>query len=136
MALFKYYKLKEKLPKPDGPLSQSVPSSSILAANEEVSKISSKMERECSGDDAQAACGKRGGYTKFSTKCRAEIAKYAAEHGVAATVRHFCTNGKYPNLKESSVRTWRNTYRAELERKRKMRDDNMNVEELPEKKKG
>ena len=72
----------------------------------------------------------------FSIKCGAEIAKYVAEYGVTATIHHFCTNGKYPNLKESSVRTWRNTYRAELERKRKMRDDNMNVEELPEKKKG
>jgi len=51
--------------------------------------------RECSGDEAQAACGKRGAYTKFSTKFRAEIAKYVAEHG----------NGKYPNLKESSERT-------------------------------
>ena len=132
MALLKYYKLKEKLPKPDGPLSQSIPSSSILAANEEVSKVG----RECSGDDAQAACGKRGAYTKFSTKSRAEIAKYAAEHGVTATVRHFCTNGKYPNLKESSVRTWRNAYTAELEQKRKMRDDNMDVKELPEKKRG
>ena len=58
------------------------------------------MGRECSGDDAQGACSKRGDYTKFSTKCRAEIVKYAAEHGVAATVRHFCTNSKYPNLKE------------------------------------
>jgi len=31
MALLKYYKLKEKLPKPDGPLSQSIPLSLILA---------------------------------------------------------------------------------------------------------
>ena len=68
-----------------------------------------------------------------AVKSRAEIAKYAAEHGVAATVRHFCTNGKYPNLKESSVRIWRNAYTAELERKRKMRDNNMDVKELPEK---
>ena len=36
MALFKYYKLKEKLPKPDRLLSQSVPLSLILSANEEV----------------------------------------------------------------------------------------------------
>jgi len=56
MALLKYYKLKEKFPKPDWTSS----SSSILAANEEVGC-------ECSGDDAQATCGKRGAYTKFST---------------------------------------------------------------------
>ena len=53
MALFKYYKLKEKLPKPDGPFSQSVPLPSILAANEEVRSGLSKLECECSGDDAQ-----------------------------------------------------------------------------------
>ena len=34
------------------------------------------------------------------------------------------------------MRTWRNTYTAELAQKRKMRDDDMNIEELPEKKKG
>jgi len=34
-----FCKLKEKLLKPDGPLSQSIPSSLILAANEEVSKM-------------------------------------------------------------------------------------------------
>ena len=54
MALLKYHKLKEKLPKPDGPLSQSIPLSSILAVNKEVSKVG----HECSGDNAQAACGK------------------------------------------------------------------------------
>ena len=109
MALFKYYKLKEKVPKPDGPLSQYIPSSSILAANEELSRLAGS---EHSGDDSKTMCGKRGAYSKFSAKIRAEIAKYAAEHGVAATVRHFCT--KYRNLKESSVRTWRNTYTEEL----------------------
>ena len=76
----------------------------------------------------------RGSYSKLSAQIRAEIAKYTVEHGVTATVRHFYV--KYPNLKKSRVRTWRNTYRAELERKRKMRDDNMNIEELPETKKG
>ena len=58
------------------------------------------------------------------------------ENGVAATICHFCTTGEYPNLKESSVRIWRNTSTAELQRKRKMRDDNMDIEELPEKKNG
>ena len=81
-----------------------------------------------------SATGKRGAYSKFLAAIRAKVAKYAAEHGVTATIRHFCI--KYPNLKDSSVRTWRNTYTAELQRKWKMRDDNMDIEELPEKKKG
>ena len=100
MSLLKYYKLKEKLPKPDGPLSHYIPSSSILAANEELSKVTGCEN----GDNTNAlGAGKRGAYSKFSTKIRAKIAKYAAEHGVTATVRHFYI--KYPNLKESSVRT-------------------------------
>lgn len=53
------------------------------------------------------------------------------EHGVAATIQHFCIK-----LKESSMRTWRNIYTAELQQKQKMRDDNMDIEELPEKRRG
>ena len=36
MSLFKYFQTKSSLPKPDGPLSTVVPSSSIVAANKEV----------------------------------------------------------------------------------------------------
>ena len=106
---------------------------SILAANEELSKVTGCEN----GDNTKAnalGAGKRGVYSKFSTKIQAKITKYAAEHGVTATVRHFYI--KYPNLKESSVRTWRNTYTAGLARKRKMRDDDINIEEMPEKKEG
>ena len=129
-TLFKYYKLKEKLPKPDGSLSQCIPSSSIVNANEELAKFRNFAD----GNDVSCVtAGKRGAYSKLSTAVRAKI---AAENGVAATIRHFCITGEYPNLKESSVRTWRNTYTAELERKRKMRDDNMDIEELPKKRRG
>ena len=126
MSLLKYCKLKEKLPKPDGPLSHYIPSLSVLAVNEELSKVTSSEN----GDNTKAnavGAGKRRAYSKFSS----QDSEYAAEHGVTAVVRHFYI--KYPNLKESSVRTWRNTYTAELAQKWKMRDDDMNIEELPEK---
>ena len=48
---------------------------------------------------------------------RAEIGRRAAEHGVVSTVRYYTS--KLPEeLKESSVRTWRNSYLAELENKK------------------
>ena len=46
MALFKYYKLKEKVPKPDGPLSHYIPSSLILAANKELSRLAGSEHSE------------------------------------------------------------------------------------------
>ena len=69
MMLFKYYKLKYKLPEPDGPFSRFHPSSSILVAK-----------------DGLNDGGKRGLYSKLSAQIQAEIAKYIAEDGVTTTV--------------------------------------------------
>ena len=125
MALLKYLKLdpKKKLPHPSGPLSTIVPSSSIAAANEEVKAIVVKGENK----------KERGPYVKFSNEAKLVIAKYAAENGVAASLR--CFASRFPDLKESSVRTWRNSYKEELSRKRKIKDDS-DIAELPQKKKG
>ena len=73
---------------------------------------------------------KRGSYVKFSQQAKVSVAKYASEHGVAAALRHY--NKKFLELKESTVRTWRNVYVAELQRKRKIQDDTC-IKELPEK---
>lgn len=50
-------------------------------------------------------------------KEKAQIAKRAAEHGVATTAWYCskCYHG--PVVKESSVRTWRNKYLSELKTK-------------------
>ena len=48
----------------------------------------------------------RESYAKFADGQEAEISKRAAEHGIAPTIRHFTK--KYPDLRESSVRTWKN----------------------------
>ena len=54
-------------------------------------------------------------HTTETQELKAEIGIQAAEHGVAATVR-FCAQ-KLPDhvLKESSVRTWMNTYTREMQ---------------------
>ena len=78
MALYKYFApAKPSLPKPDGPLSAVVPSSSIAAAKKEVTKV---LEEEL--DTPKSA---RGEYEHFTPEEKAQIGKRAAEHGVTAT---------------------------------------------------
>ena len=108
MALLKFLKLdpaKKGLPHPSGPLSTVIPASSIAAANEEVKKIVTTGENK----------NERGPYVKFSNEAKLVIARYAAENGIAASLRHFAS--RFPDLKESSIRTWRNLYQTELSRK-------------------
>lgn len=110
MALFKYFaKLnKTNLPDTTRTLSRKVPSSAIVSANNEVKKIASSSENSESK--------KRGPYSKsFSRQVKAEIGRYATENGVASTLRRYVS--KHPDLKESTVRTWRNTYSQELKKR-------------------
>ena len=77
---------------------------------------------------------KRGVYQKLSSKEKAAIGKYASEHGVASAVRRY----KDKNLKESSVRDWRNSYQKELAERSKMAKigEEVCVDALPGKKRG
>ena len=62
MALFRYFKReKGNLPDPHGPLARSVPSTSIAAANSEVSTAI---------DTASRNSGKRGHYEKYTPRAR------------------------------------------------------------------
>lgn len=70
---------------------------------------------------------------KFSPEEKAEIAKRAAEHGVMATIRHYTK--RFSDLKEHSVRTWRNAYTREI-RKGAREGGDLTIKDLPEKKKG
>ena len=56
------------------------------------------------------------------------------DNGVAATIRYFAQT--FPGLKESSIRTWRDTYRSEIKKRRRCGEDIVTISELPEKKKG
>jgi hypothetical protein len=57
---------------------------------------------------------KRGAYEKITPENKAKIAKFAAENGIAAAIRHFDKQQDFPNLKESTVRGWKKAYCAEL----------------------
>ena len=124
MSLLRYFKSSSdtKLPDPRGPLSTTVPSSSIAAANAEVKRV---IETEENSDGR-----KRGHYEKFSTELKFQIGKHAAENGVAATMRFYA---KKFVLKESIVRTWKNAYTREVHSKR---GDITALKSLPKKKRG
>jgi len=83
MALWKYFKweVKAPLPSPSGNLSRTISSGGIVAANKEVQRVID------SGTDGTVL--KRGPYEHFDDEERAQIGRYAADHGVAAAVRHY-----------------------------------------------
>ena len=130
MSLFKYFKKgNASLLDPTGPLACSVPSSSIASANKEVDRI-------LIADGPSNTKKPRGEYAKFTPEQKAMIGKRASEHGVVAAVRHFKKD--YPNLKENTVRDWRNAYRLELRKRAASKecDGDTSVTVLPQKKKG
>ena len=128
MPLYKYFSRtatsgsSSVLPSPTGPLSLQVPSSSISNANSEVAKVLEQNDSK-----------KRGPYRRLSAEERLEIGKRALECGTANTIRYYAK--KYPDLKESSVRTWKNSYLEELKRRKKSNGD-LDIKALPEKKRG
>ena len=81
-------------------------SSSIAAANEKVSKLTCE-------DQEGNQCPKCGPYKKLSREVKLLNELRAAEHGVAATICFFASQG-FPDLKESSVRTWKKAYILEV----------------------
>jgi len=77
----------------------------------------------------------RGPYEHFGDEERAQIGRYAADHGVAAIVRHYTKMYPTYKVKESSVHMWRDKYREDLQiRKEEGRE--MVVKKLPYKKRG
>ena len=113
-----------------GPLSLSLSSSAIVAANREVTKAVESSAQV----DSKMANSKRSEYAKFSPAVKIELAKYATQHGVAATLKRHAP--KYSGLKKSTVRTWRDSYTAELNTRVKRKDNKIEVDELPAKKRG
>ena len=92
MALLKFLKLdptKKGLPHPSEPLSTVIPALSIAAANKEVKKIVTTGENK----------NERGPYIKFSNEAKFVITRYAAENGIAASLRHFAS--RFSDLKET-----------------------------------
>ena len=76
----------------------------------------------------------RSEYIKLSLEKKAEIGKYANENGVANAVRHY----ENLNVKDSSVRDWRDAYLKEvrIQRKAAKPGEEIIVTKLPSKKCG
>ena len=120
MALLRYLKPRDGLPDPRGALSLSMPSQAIAEANREVQEATSKA--------------KRGPYKRYSASVRAEIGKYASQHGVAATARVFSKRLDSP-VSETTVRSIRSAYVQGVHQKRRAEDDG-EIVALPLKKRG
>ena len=105
MALWKYFKreVKAPLPSPLGSLSRTISTGRMVAANKEVQRV-----MDTSGTDGTVL--KRGPYEHFGDEERAWIGRYTADHGVAATVRHYTKLYPTRKPKESSMCTWRDKY--------------------------
>ena len=132
LSLHSYFKKTIKtdvLPSPNGPLKEVIPSSTIAALNKDVEKELSTTSTAESGD-------KRGPYSKLTPGQKAMIGKRAAVYGVTASMRYF--KNKYPDmeLKETSVRRFKNSYLCKVKQKRKIDDEDTETEELPSKKRG
>ena len=99
MALYRYFASVDSLPSPRGPLSCALTPATISDAVMD----SSKAQRS----------KPRGKYSKLTPEQQAQIGKYASMHGNAAALRRFSKELDI-DLKESSVRTWRSKYMAEV----------------------
>ena len=81
--------------------SAAVPAFAFLASQRKTEKVAS-------------AGKKRGSYATTSEELKAKVAKYAAENGVSASLRHF-KSAQELDLKESTVRGWVTTYQNRLD---------------------
>ena len=85
-------KIQSVLPKPDGPLAFSMPSSAIEAANSAVREILTDAPID---EDSPTPCNKitpntvHGTYQIFSDKEKAELVKKATQQGIASTICYF-----------------------------------------------
>ena len=132
-GLYKYFKPTKpssgsQLPEPDGHLSITVPSTSIVAANQEVSKVLA-TEKSASGSSGSK---QRGTYAKYTPKQKATIGNYSILHGTSAALRYF--KAEFPDLKWSTVNDWK----VAIIRKKRVADvqNDKPVVELVEKKRG
>ena len=75
---------------------KEVPAVAVLAAQKEVAK---EMEKIAKAEQ------KRGAYATISEELKAKVAKYAAENGISASLRHFKSSQEL-DLNENTVRGW------------------------------
>ena len=108
MALYHYFKpVSKKLPDPEGPLSQSIPSASIKDANEAYLKAAARSD-----------VSKRG-YVKLTGVQQAQIARFTFTYGNKEAIRYYTKQCCVPEIAKSSVSTWKSKYTEEMSRKPK-----------------
>ena len=134
MALLKYLKLKqcdsknclECLPDASGPLALAMPSGSIASANSSVEKALKQTE-------AKKPCGE---YKVYTAKERAEIGKRAAVYGITSTIRYYRKINPQRPLPSSSMFDMKVKYQEELSERKRKQEKDLDIVELPNKKKG
>ena len=110
MALLRYLQRRDSLPDPKGSLSFAIPAQAIARANQEVQAAAENIQvRERR---------KRGAYNRYSPRDRADIGRYASQHGVAAAARFFSRKLKR-TVRETTVRSMKAAYAEETLRKRR-----------------
>ena len=135
MALLKYFKLKtsgkQPLPNPNGELSAKIPSSGISSANACVGKL---LDGDGPRDERDS--GLRGPYKILTPAQKFDIGKRAAEIGTTAAMRYYAKNYPHLDLKETSVRRFKNHYQTQLKTSTKEISGSSTVQELVPKKRG
>ena len=133
MSIEEYFKRlpssQEKiLPSPHGSLTLSVPSRAIVAANKEVTRVLQEQQR-------LTTAKQQGRYNKYSPKERAEIGKYAVQHGISST-RTVFSRKLGMKISNSTISCIKTAYEQERARKRERHEKDADVPVLPEKKRG
>lgn len=122
-SILSYFQTPNGVPNHRGPLSRTIPSSAIAAANKEVRRVIEESSKS----------KKRGPYKRYTPGDRAKIGRFASENGVMAAVRKF--SQEYERINESTVRNFKKAYHEERSRKRKAGEDAAEtVNEVPPKK--
>ena len=138
MVLSKYFQLKNRkqpLPDSNGVLSVKIPCSAISFANVCVGKLLNSMADSFSDDD-KCNANLRGPHTILTPAQKFEIGKRAAEVWSTAAMRCYAKNYPAVELKETSVRRFKNNYQIQLKTSTKEGADISTVQELVSKKCG
>ena len=79
MSILKYFKRTSTLPDPKGPLSEEIPTISIIETNKEVKKVIDHPPNKRKGMT----------YIKVTPEVKAKIAKFAVKNGNCAAARKY-----------------------------------------------
>ena len=105
-------------------------SGAITATNSSVAKVLEKQQRQAENKKSH------GEYRIYTAKGRAEIGKRAAIYGINSTIKYYKKINPEKPLPSSSVFDLKLKYQEELSKQKRCQEENLEVTELPSKKKG